>query len=128
MGEHFPHGSTKPGRKSHWFRRIPVTKEEKSPPLISIPKQAAALASHTRMSANSQCKIDVKMTSAMKPVPVTSQKHDPTRKHCQMYKNGDGFSSSVYTVGKFSRVVGFIRLKSTLLVKKGYSYLFENST
>ncbi|KAJ9160148.1 hypothetical protein P3X46_025579 [Hevea brasiliensis] len=49
------------------------------------------------------------MDSNLEPIPITSQKHDPAWKHCQMFKNGES-SSSVCTVAKF--------LRRTLRVKR----------
>ncbi|XP_022856805.1 uncharacterized protein LOC111377887 isoform X2 [Olea europaea var. sylvestris] len=55
----------------------------------------------------------------MEPVPVTSQKHDPAWKHCQMYKNGDRVQLKCIYCGKIFKGGGIHRIKEHLACQKG---------
>lgn len=59
------------------------------------------------------------MASDMELVPVTSQKHDPAWKHCQMYKNGERVQLKCVYCGKFFKGGGIHRIKEHLAGQKG---------
>ncbi|CAH9103901.1 unnamed protein product [Cuscuta epithymum] len=59
------------------------------------------------------------MTSNLEPIPVTSQKHDPAWKHCQMYKNGDRVQLKCIYCGKIFKGGGIHRIKEHLAGQKG---------
>ncbi|XP_019157284.1 PREDICTED: uncharacterized protein LOC109153850 [Ipomoea nil] len=59
------------------------------------------------------------MASNLEPVPVTSQKHDPAWKHCQMYKNGDRVQLKCIYCGKVFKGGGIHRIKEHLAGQKG---------
>ncbi|KAL3650183.1 hypothetical protein CASFOL_006586 [Castilleja foliolosa] len=53
------------------------------------------------------------------PVAVTSQKHDPAWKHCQMFKNGDRVHLKCIYCGKIFKGGGIHRIKEHLAGLKG---------
>lgn len=55
----------------------------------------------------------------MEPVAVTSQKHDPAWKHCQMYKIGDKVQLKCIYCGKIFKGGGIHRIKEHLACQKG---------
>ncbi|RAL54877.1 hypothetical protein DM860_013573 [Cuscuta australis] len=59
------------------------------------------------------------MASNLEPIPVTSQKHDPAWKHCQMYKNGDRVQLKCVYCGKVFKGGGIHRIKEHLAGQKG---------
>ncbi|KAL8462862.1 hypothetical protein ACS0TY_032939 [Phlomoides rotata] len=59
------------------------------------------------------------MASNMEPVAVTSQKHDPAWKHCQMYKIGDKVQLKCIYCGKIFKGGGIHRIKEHLACQKG---------
>lgn len=59
------------------------------------------------------------MASSLELVPVTSQKHDPAWKHCQMYKNGDRVQLKCLYCGKMFKGGGIHRIKEHLAGQKG---------
>ncbi|XP_051121242.1 uncharacterized protein LOC127244787 isoform X2 [Andrographis paniculata] len=59
------------------------------------------------------------MDSDMEPVAVTSQKHDPAWKHCQMFKNGDKVQLKCIYCGKIFKGGGIHRIKEHLAGQKG---------
>ncbi|KAG8390833.1 hypothetical protein BUALT_Bualt01G0124600 [Buddleja alternifolia] len=59
------------------------------------------------------------MASNMEPVTVTSQKHDPAWKHCQMFKNGDRVHLKCIYCGKIFKGGGIHRIKEHLAGQKG---------
>uniref|UniRef100_A0A5B7C0P4 BED-type domain-containing protein n=1 Tax=Davidia involucrata TaxID=16924 RepID=A0A5B7C0P4_DAVIN len=59
------------------------------------------------------------MASNLEPVPVTSQKHDPAWKHCQMFKNGDRVQLKCIYCGKIFKGGGIHRIKEHLAGQKG---------
>lgn len=63
-------------------------------------------------------KIDV-MASGLEPIPISSQKHDPAWKHCQMFKNGDRVQLKCLYCFKLFRGGGIHRIKEHLACQKG---------
>ncbi|KAL5734665.1 hypothetical protein ACOSP7_032526 [Xanthoceras sorbifolium] len=61
----------------------------------------------------------VVMASGLEPVPITSQKHDPAWKHCQMFKNGDRVQLKCLYCGKLFKGGGIHRIKEHLAGQKG---------
>lgn len=59
------------------------------------------------------------MASGLEPVPLTSQKHDPAWKHCQMFKNGDRVQLKCLYCGKLFKGGGIHRIKEHLAGQKG---------
>ncbi|KAK3031911.1 hypothetical protein RJ639_036707 [Escallonia herrerae] len=59
------------------------------------------------------------MASGLEPVEVTSQKHDPAWKHCQMYKSGDRVQLKCNYCGKIFKGGGIHRIKEHLAGQKG---------
>lgn len=59
------------------------------------------------------------MASGFEPVPITSQKHDPAWKHCQMFKNGDRVQLKCVYCGKIFKGGGIHRIKEHLAGQKG---------
>ncbi|PSR93126.1 Spore coat protein like [Actinidia chinensis var. chinensis] len=59
------------------------------------------------------------MASGFEPVPLTSQKHDPAWKHCQMFKNGDRVQLKCLYCGKIFKGGGIHRIKEHLAGQKG---------
>ncbi|KAL3838432.1 hypothetical protein ACJIZ3_023023 [Penstemon smallii] len=59
------------------------------------------------------------MASDMELVVVTSQKHDPAWKHCQMFKNGDRVQLKCIYCGKIFKGGGIHRIKEHLAGQKG---------
>lgn len=59
------------------------------------------------------------MASGLEPVPLTSQKHDPAWKHCQMFKNGDRVQLKCTYCGKIFKGGGIHRIKEHLAGQKG---------
>lgn len=59
------------------------------------------------------------MSSSMELVPVTSQKHDPAWKHCQMFKNGDRVQLKCVYCTKMFKGGGIHRIKEHLAGHKG---------
>ncbi|KAL3523848.1 hypothetical protein ACH5RR_016682 [Cinchona calisaya] len=59
------------------------------------------------------------MGSNLELVPVTSQKHDPAWKHCQMYKNGERVQLKCVYCGKIFKGGGIHRIKEHLAGQKG---------
>lgn len=59
------------------------------------------------------------MSSNMELVPVTSQKHDPAWKHCQMFKNGDRVQLKCVYCTKMFKGGGIHRIKEHLAGHKG---------
>ncbi|KAK9913576.1 hypothetical protein M0R45_037387 [Rubus argutus] len=55
----------------------------------------------------------------MEPVPITSQKHDPAWKHCQMFKSGDRIQLKCIYCSKLFRGGGIHRIKEHLAGQKG---------
>ncbi|KAK9123923.1 hypothetical protein Sjap_013525 [Stephania japonica] len=59
------------------------------------------------------------MASELEPIPISSLKHDPAWKHCQMFKNGDRVQlKCVYCYKMFSGG-GIHRIKEHLACQKG---------
>lgn len=59
------------------------------------------------------------MASSLEPVPITSQKHDPAWKHCQMFKNGDRVQLRCIYCSKLFKGGGIHRIKEHLAGQKG---------
>ncbi|KAF7816411.1 DNA binding protein [Senna tora] len=59
------------------------------------------------------------MASNLEPVPITSQKHDPAWKHCQMFKNGDRVQLKCIYCLKMFKGGGIHRIKEHLACQKG---------
>ncbi|KAM3375946.1 putative protein isoform X1 [Capsicum galapagoense] len=59
------------------------------------------------------------MGSNLEPVPVTSQKHDPAWRHCQMFKNGERVQLKCIYCGKIFKGGGIHRIKEHLAGQKG---------
>ncbi|XP_044509814.1 uncharacterized protein LOC123228443 [Mangifera indica] len=59
------------------------------------------------------------MASGLEPIPITSQKHDPAWKHCQMFKNGDRVQLKCVFCGKVFKGGGIHRIKEHLAGQKG---------
>ncbi|XP_047316089.1 uncharacterized protein LOC124919796 isoform X2 [Impatiens glandulifera] len=59
------------------------------------------------------------MASGLEPIPVTSQKHDPAWKHCQMFKHGDKVQLKCMYCGKIFKGGGIHRIKEHLAGQKG---------
>lgn len=59
------------------------------------------------------------IASSLEPVPITSQKHDPAWKHCQMFKNGDRVQLKCLYCGKVFKGGGIHRIKEHLAGQKG---------
>ncbi|XP_010256843.1 PREDICTED: uncharacterized protein LOC104597134 [Nelumbo nucifera] len=59
------------------------------------------------------------MASEPEPVPVSSQKHDPAWKHCQMFRNGDRYRLKCIYCGKMFSGGGIHRIKEHLAGQKG---------
>ncbi|KAL8053110.1 hypothetical protein ABFX02_05G050850 [Erythranthe guttata] len=59
------------------------------------------------------------MGSNMEPVAVTSQKHDPAWKHCQMFKSGDRVQLKCVYCGKIFKGGGIHRIKEHIAGQKG---------
>lgn len=61
----------------------------------------------------------LKMASSLEPLPLTSNKHDPAWKHCQMFKNGDRVQLKCIYCGKIFKGGGIHRIKEHLAGQKG---------
>ncbi|KAH7537159.1 hypothetical protein FEM48_Zijuj03G0062400 [Ziziphus jujuba var. spinosa] len=59
------------------------------------------------------------MASGLEPVPITSQKHDPAWKHCQMFKIGDRVQLRCIYCSKLFKGGGIHRIKEHLAGQKG---------
>lgn len=59
------------------------------------------------------------IASSLEPLPITSQKHDPAWKHCQMFKNGDRVQLKCLYCGKVFKGGGIHRIKEHLAGQKG---------
>ncbi|KAK0593106.1 hypothetical protein LWI29_035493 [Acer saccharum] len=59
------------------------------------------------------------MATGLEPVQITSQKHDPAWKHCQMFKNGDRVQLKCIYCGKLFKGGGIHRIKEHLAGQKG---------
>ncbi|XVF23939.1 hypothetical protein REPUB_Repub13aG0083300 [Reevesia pubescens] len=59
------------------------------------------------------------MASNLEPIPITSQKHDPAWKHCQMFKNGERVQLKCIYCGKIFKGGGIHRIKEHLAGQKG---------
>ncbi|KAK8994457.1 hypothetical protein V6N11_045545 [Hibiscus sabdariffa] len=59
------------------------------------------------------------MSSNLEPIPITSQKHDPAWKHCQMFKNGEKVQLRCVYCGKIFKGGGIHRIKEHLAGHKG---------
>ncbi|GAV91057.1 zf-BED domain-containing protein/DUF659 domain-containing protein/Dimer_Tnp_hAT domain-containing protein [Cephalotus follicularis] len=59
------------------------------------------------------------VASGMEQVPITSQKHDPAWKHCQMYKNGEKIHLKCVYCSKIFKGGGIHRIKEHLAGHKG---------
>ncbi|KAE8702590.1 L-type lectin-domain containing receptor kinase S.4-like isoform X1 [Hibiscus syriacus] len=59
------------------------------------------------------------MSSNLEPIPITSQKHDPAWKHCQMFKNGEKVQLKCIYCGKIFKGGGIHRIKEHLAGHKG---------
>ncbi|XP_041000438.1 uncharacterized protein LOC121246372 [Juglans microcarpa x Juglans regia] len=59
------------------------------------------------------------MASSLEPMPITSQKHDPAWKHCQMFKNGERVQLKCIYCGKLFKGGGIHRIKEHLAGHKG---------
>ncbi|KAL5076849.1 hypothetical protein RYX36_015833 [Vicia faba] len=59
------------------------------------------------------------MDSNLEPVPITSQKHDPAWKHCQLYKNGEKVQLKCIYCLKMFKGGGIHRFKEHLACQKG---------
>ncbi|GMI84882.1 hypothetical protein like AT3G22220 [Hibiscus trionum] len=59
------------------------------------------------------------MSSNLEPIPITSQKHDPAWKHCQMFKNGEKVQLRCIYCGKIFKGGGIHRIKEHLAGHKG---------
>ncbi|KAJ6432624.1 hypothetical protein OIU84_019793 [Salix udensis] len=59
------------------------------------------------------------MGSSLEPIPITSQKHDPAWKHCQMFKNGERVQLKCVYCGKIFKGGGIHRIKEHLAGQKG---------
>ncbi|XP_038678831.1 uncharacterized protein LOC119980269 [Tripterygium wilfordii] len=59
------------------------------------------------------------MGSNLEPVPITSQKHDPAWKHCQMFKNGERVQLKCIYCTKLFKGGGIHRIKEHLAGHKG---------
>ncbi|KAH9702297.1 BED-type domain-containing protein [Citrus sinensis] len=59
------------------------------------------------------------MASGLEPIPISSQKHDPAWKHCQMFKNGDRVQLKCLYCFKLFRGGGIHRIKEHLACQKG---------
>ncbi|KAL6123680.1 hypothetical protein ACLB2K_076199 [Fragaria x ananassa] len=62
---------------------------------------------------------DQNTSLVMEPVPITSQKHDPAWKHCQMFKSGDRIQLKCIYCSKLFRGGGIHRIKEHLAGQKG---------
>ncbi|KAK8611082.1 hypothetical protein V6N13_131146 [Hibiscus sabdariffa] len=74
------------------------------------------------MESNSkglQAAICGEMSSNLEPIPITSQKHDPAWKHCQMFKNGERVQLRCIYCGKIFKGGGIHRIKEHLAGHKG---------
>ncbi|GFZ14934.1 HAT transposon superfamily [Actinidia rufa] len=68
------------------------------------------------------------MASGFEPVPLTSQKHDPAWKHCQMFKNGDRVQLKCLYCGKIFKGGGIHRIKEHLAGQKDELSNFNPTT
>ncbi|XP_024021568.1 uncharacterized protein LOC21411043 [Morus notabilis] len=59
------------------------------------------------------------MASGLEPIPITSQKHDPAWKHCQMFKNGERVQLKCIYCSKLFKGGGIHRIKEHLAGHKG---------
>jgi len=59
------------------------------------------------------------MEQYLEPVPITSQKHDPAWKHCQLFKNGEKVQLQCNYCLKFFKGGGIHRFKEHLACQKG---------
>ncbi|KAL2928026.1 Acetyl-coenzyme A carboxylase carboxyl transferase subunit beta [Bienertia sinuspersici] len=59
------------------------------------------------------------MASGFEPVPISTQKHDPAWKHCQMYKEGEKVQLKCIYCAKIFRGGGIHRIKEHLACQKG---------
>ncbi|XP_065869523.1 uncharacterized protein [Euphorbia lathyris] len=59
------------------------------------------------------------MDSNLQPIAITSQKHDPAWKHCQMFKNGDRVQLMCLYCSKVFKGGGIHRIKEHLAGHKG---------
>ncbi|CAO2817112.1 unnamed protein product [Amaranthus hypochondriacus] len=59
------------------------------------------------------------MGSGFEPVPISSQKHDPAWKHCEMYKDGERVQLKCIYCAKIFRGGGIHRIKEHLACQKG---------
>ncbi|KAK8620920.1 hypothetical protein V6N13_067377 [Hibiscus sabdariffa] len=59
------------------------------------------------------------MSSNLEPIPITSQKHDPAWKHCQMFKDGEKVQLRCIYCGKIFKGGGIHRIKEHLAGHKG---------
>ncbi|PON65623.1 Zinc finger, BED-type domain containing protein [Trema orientale] len=59
------------------------------------------------------------MDSGLEPIPITSQKHDPAWKHCQMFKNGERVELKCIYCSKVFKGGGIHRIKEHLAGQKG---------
>jgi len=59
------------------------------------------------------------MGSDLEAIPITSQKHDPAWKHCQMFKNGERVQLKCVYCGKIFKGGGIHRIKEHLAGQKG---------
>ncbi|KAK1571244.1 hypothetical protein Q3G72_013955 [Acer saccharum] len=64
-------------------------------------------------------RVVVVMATGLEPVQITSQKHDPAWKHCQMFKNGDRVQLKCIYCGKLFKGGGIHRIKEHLAGQKG---------
>ncbi|KAK9283027.1 hypothetical protein L1049_011255 [Liquidambar formosana] len=64
-------------------------------------------------------KVLTKMAAGLEPIPVTSQKHDPAWKHCQLFKNGDRVQLKCIYCSKMFKGGGIHRIKEHLAGQKG---------
>ncbi|KDP44924.1 hypothetical protein JCGZ_01424 [Jatropha curcas] len=59
------------------------------------------------------------MDANLEPIPITSQKHDPAWKHCQMFKNGERVQLKCIYCSKIFKGGGIHRIKEHLAGQKG---------
>ena len=59
------------------------------------------------------------MDSGLEPIPITSQKHDPAWKHCQMFRNGERAQLKCIYCSKLFKGGGIHRIKEHLAGQKG---------
>ncbi|KMT18372.1 hypothetical protein BVRB_2g025260 isoform A [Beta vulgaris subsp. vulgaris] len=59
------------------------------------------------------------MAFGFEPVPISSQKHDPAWKHCEMFKDGDRVQLKCIYCAKVFRGGGIHRIKEHLACQKG---------